>query len=261
MGYRCRFLDNESYTAADVNDAICAIAGEGAAFCDTGDTLSDFNAALENIVGAGTQLAGCKVTKTGDIYKIGEGVCFAKDGVQVEFDDEGYEFAPEDGVYTYVYVHRDAAKNVAEPVVSDTAGTENDVPLAEISESGEIIDTRRFAAAKVMLKSGQQTPSKEFHIEKTLTYNGDCSEYALDTGFTEWKYLLVKNIYLSTGFHQSDVNCSCPAIDMSDGEIHYVPDKNTNTSRYAAVRKEGSILRFMAQQNGYANMNLDFKII
>ena len=82
MGYKCSFMDNEAYTAQDVNDAIGRIAGDGAVFSDAGDTLADLNTALAGIVGSGTQLCGCGVTETDGVYKIGAGTCFMEDGSQ-----------------------------------------------------------------------------------------------------------------------------------------------------------------------------------
>lgn len=237
MGYKCSFMDNETYTAQDVNEAIGRIAGDGAAFSDAGSTLADFNAALAGIVGSGTQLCGCCVTKSGDTYKIGVGTCFMSDGSQITFDNEGHIIEPIGDTKTYVYLKRNEAANTIDIVVSATAASGDFVPLAEIAADGSITDTRKFASAKVMLKAGQNTPSRSYTV--TQTYAGTKT---IETGFSGWRYILLHNRYVVSG-NASDTDAQYFAVDLTDGKSHGIPwGNNQNTAQGATVTKNGSQL-------------------
>lgn len=248
MGYKCSFMDNAAYTAQDVNEAIGRIAGDGAAFSNTGDTLSDLNTALAGIVGSGTQLCGCEVTKTGDVYKIGAGTCFMDDGSQITFDSDGYEFTPEEGVKNYVYVKRNAVNNSIDVVISQTAGSGDYVPLAEIAADGSVSDTRKFATAKVVLKSSQSIPTRKFHMQKNFSpYD---TTFELNAGYSDWKYIIweVQNQPWAR------------AANLSDGQIHGVPIINSVSSSATQmdVKKDGSKVIFSCP--GYDTADFTFEL-
>lgn len=262
MGYKCRFLDNASYTAQDVNSAFCGITGSGTMFSDTGDTLDDFNTAFSELVGAGTQLCGCKAEKDGEKYKIGAGVCFLADGSQIEFDEDGYEFKPIDGEKCYVYIRRNIISNSIDIVVSENECSSEDVPIAEISAEGEITDTRTFAEAKILLKTGQSVPKRTFTLKKSFSYpiGGTAMEYLFHVGYNDWKYILFQNQRLSCSISSSDESVGYRALDLSDGNWRMITATNTATSQMW-VRKETGGLRFMAASEGVTEVNLEFVLV
>ena len=248
MGYKCSFMDNESYTAQDVNDTIARIAGDGVAFSNAGNTLSDLNTAIAGIVDSGTQLCGCGVTVTDGMYKIGAGTCFMGDGSQITFDADGYEFTPEAEVKNYVYVKRNAVENTIDVIVSQTAGSGDFVPLAEIEADGTVSDTRKFATAKVMLKSGQGIPSRSFNVQGYVP-PATSKTFIVNAGYSEWKYIIWK--------YQGN---PC-VIDLSGGDYRDVPrDNNTSTSGVImSVKKDGNQAIFTAANGTTVDLTFELR--
>ncbi|MDD6735738.1 MAG: hypothetical protein PUE13_05435 [Clostridiales bacterium] len=254
MGYKCSFLDDASYTAQDVNDALGHIAGGGAAFTDTGDTLDDFNTTLSGITGAGTQLCGCAVTESGGVYKIGAGTCFMEDGSQITFDSDGYVIEPIENKKSYVYVSRNQVGNTIDVVVSETAGGDGTVPLAEIAAGGGITDTRSYARAKVLLLAAQASPSRSFTVNRQLFHAGD----SINVGYSDWRYIIVHNLnFAHVG--SDDYSCTYLAMDLSDGESHEIPIFNTGSGSNATTgaHKSGNLLVF----DRSAEVNMTFEVI
>ena len=248
MGYKCSFMDNEAYTAQDVNEAIGRIAGDGATFSDAGDTLADLNTALAGIVGSGTQLCGCGVTETDGVYKIGAGTCFMEDGSQITFDSDGYEITPEAEVKNYVYVKRNVTENTIDVIVSQTPGSGDFVPLAEIAEDGSASDTRKFATAKVVLKSGQNIPARSFNVQGHVP-PATSKTFVVNAGYSEWKYIIWK--------YQGN---PC-VIDLSGGDYRDVPrDNNTSTSGVImSVKKDGNQAIFTAANGTTVNLTFELR--
>ena len=246
MGYKCSFMDNEAYTAQDVNDAIGRIAGDGAAFSDAGDTLADLNTALAGIVGSGTQLCGCGVTETDGVYKIGAGTCFMEDGSQITFDSDGYEITPEAEVKNYVYVKRNVTENTIDVIVSQTPGSGDFVPLAEIAEDGSVSDTRKFATAKVVLKSGQNIPARSFTVKGRVPQKSTII-FSVNAGYSEWKYLIWS------------YNGNLCIIALSSGESKNVPrDNYASTSGVMMdAKKEGNQIIFTVWNNTVIEFKLN----
>ena len=86
MAYKCLFMDNDVYTAQDVNDAISNIASGGICGYPFGNSaLSDLNAAIAELANGGTDYKGtsCLLVNDGGTYKISEGTCIMNDGSQM----------------------------------------------------------------------------------------------------------------------------------------------------------------------------------
>lgn len=156
MAYKCSFLDEQVYTAQDVNDIFARMSFGGVVFTDTGNTLSDLNTAVEAAVTQGVtrDTDSCKVYKENGVYKISKGACFMNDGSSIIFDENGAELEIIPDVKNYVYLMRDFVRNTISIVVSEEAGDEDTVPLAEIDRKGDIRDRRKYARAKVDLGAG-----------------------------------------------------------------------------------------------------------
>lgn len=150
MAYRCSFLDNEAYTAQDVNDIFARVTHGGVLFTDTGYTLGDLNASASNLSTEGVTRDpdSCRVVKKSGVYKISKGSCIMNDGTAIIFDADGQEIEIVENQTNYVYLSRNIAEDTIDIVVSVYPGDENSVPLAEIDDDGIIYDRRRYAKAK-----------------------------------------------------------------------------------------------------------------
>lgn len=151
MAYKCSFLDNQAYTAQDVNDIFARISCGGVVFTDTGYILGDLNRVQEEMVTEGVvrDENSCRVVEENGVYKISKGACFMNDGSAIIFDDNGYEIEIVPESMNYVYLYRNAAENSIDIVVSQYEWDEECIPLAIIDEDGYIYDRRRYAKAKV----------------------------------------------------------------------------------------------------------------
>lgn len=255
MGYKCTFMDNDSYTAGDVNSVMSHITREGVAiFSDTGDIVSDLNSAIEDITTSGVTDGSCKVIKDSGVYKITSGTCFMSDGSQITFDSDGYEIEPIENTKSYVYLKREEANNTIEVVVSETAGDSDTVPLAEISADGEVVDKRKFAMAKIALSSANITRSGRISIQKSVTAGEVVLK--LDMGFSGFKYFVVN--YNFGDETRKYKRC----IDLSRAGAHLLPNNIVfDTSTGINVQKEGSCLILTATRNGTESCELDFEVI
>ncbi len=158
MGYKCTFMDNDIYYAKDVNAMFANLTSAGVVLADSGNLLSDLNAAVSQVTSEGVQdfPDSCKLMLVDGVYKIGEGVCFMPDGSTITFDENGYEISPIADSVNYVYLKRNDTMNTIDVVVSDVAGGADSVPIAEIDEAGIIYDKRKYSRAKVRLNQEAQ---------------------------------------------------------------------------------------------------------
>ncbi len=167
MGYKCTFMDNDVYYAKDVNAVFSKIVSEGVVLKDSGNVLSDLNDATAEVVSEGVQSFpdSCRLTLTDGVYKIGEGVCFMPDGSAITFDADGYEITPLKDKKSYVYIKRNDTMNTIDVVVSEEAGGDGSVPIAEIDLDGTIYDKRQYSTAKVRLCQEAEVRNFTMQIE------------------------------------------------------------------------------------------------
>lgn len=199
MGYKCTFMDNDIYSADDVNAVFSYLTSAGVVLQGSENVLSDLNTITSEIVTDGVQnsIDSCKVTKTDGVYKIGKGVCFMHDGSAIAFDEDGYEISPIPDSDSYVYLKRSRSTNTIDVVVSDSEGDAESVPLCKIDMWGNISDKRRYSKAKVQLTS--ETALKEIIVTLDLTNNNQA--ISIDTGSGAFSYVAimsVRNQYTST---------------------------------------------------------------
>ena len=191
MAYKCSFLDNETYIAQDVNDIFARITSGGVVFTDTGYTFGDLNAAQSGITGGGVtrDTNSCKVVKNGNTYKISKGACFMNDGSAIIFDNDGQEIEVTPGVLNYVYLKRNVVTNTIDIVVSENAGDEDSIPLAEIGESGEVFDRRQYSKAKVDLATGGSF--RNFTCNFSNSKSSKSETVTVDLGDGDFSYVTV----------------------------------------------------------------------
>ena len=191
MAYKCSFLDNETYIAQDVNDIFARITLGGVVFTDTGYTFGDLNnAQSETVTGGVTRdTNSCRVIKSGDTYKISKGACFMNDGSAIIFDEDGQELEITDGVVNYVYLMRNAVANSIDIVVSEFAGDDDAIPLAEIDDNGVVYDRRKYAKAKVDLATGSNIRNFTVNFENCLSNASET--VTIDVGDGAFSYVTV----------------------------------------------------------------------
>jgi len=234
MAVKGYFLDNESYSADDVNRAFSYLTTEGVSlFSDTGSVTSDLDATVASLVNSGVDiynLESCKVYSANDAYFVKKGVCFLPDGAFVVVDDAGLALSITDGVLNYVYAMHDALKNECKIYVSKDGVPEKAVALAEIDAEGKITDKRVFATAKIAVPTANIMLKKTITITFPLGENKGAYTYRdenFDMGFGGFNFVQTEfegkpfTAYVGDG----------KKVDFLDG-----------MSKYAWVKKEGSSL-------------------
>lgn len=191
MGYKCSFLDSESYTAQDVNDIFAHLVTGGVVFGSAENVLEDLNNAQNALVSEGVtkDVNSCKVVKTGGIYKISKGACFMGDGSAIVFDDGGEQIEITPSVRNYVFLRRNSPANTIDIVVSQGAGEAGTVPLAEIDSDGNIFDRRRYARAKVDLNVSDRI--KRFSVNFTDCTYDNSETVTVDVGEGDFSHLVM----------------------------------------------------------------------
>ena len=236
MAYKYLFMNNNIYTAQDVNDAISSLISGGVSNYPLGlNAVADLNSSLAEMTAQGVQYKGtsCLVTNTNGVYKISEGTCFMNDGSQIVFDGDGYEIAHTSGVKEYVYLERDVVRNKINVVVSETSGGEDTVALAEINADGSVTDRRRFAKAKIALTAEPQNLGITKRIQHERMSPG--TSFDVDLGFNGWKYI----IYAAYDYKV--------CLELTDGSYtNRFPTSNTDgwADGKNRVTRNGSVLHF-----------------
>lgn len=266
MAYRCSFLDNEVYSAGDVNDVFACLTSGGVTFCDTENTLSDLNAALAEAVGAGVLADGasCKVIRDGDGYKISAGACFMNDGSVIIFDEDGQSIEVFEDIKNYVYLERNEVANSIDIKVSALPGGEGSIPLAEIDEAGEIYDRRKYAHSKVML--GAANTLKNIDLE-FLDCPWDTTEtVTIDIGNGNFSYIIIwGGTYLSqSGKKENRVPYGNNVIELTDGvEKHSIIGRTENLPvEYVYFKKNGQYVEiYLTEALTKGKYNLSIGVI
>lgn len=266
MAYRCSFLDNEVYTAQDVNNVFSCLTSAGVVFADTGNTLSDLNTAVAEATDEGVlaDASSCRVVCEDGVYKISPGACFMADGSVIIFDAEGEEISVSEGVKNYVYLERNRPANSIDVVVTTVAGGENSVPLAEISEDGTISDTRKYAHSKVML--GVADTLKSFTREFTQCTYDSSETITVDIGTGGFSYIIIwGGTYVSqSGTTETRAASARNLAELAEGELVKLSiGKSENLYReYVYFKKNGQYLDIHLTNTGKdGKYTLDFSVI
>lgn len=154
MSYKYYFFDDQTVGAEDLNKLVTMFATDGVADVFENGTPYNISKFADVVHANASDGIVPKTTETlkvsydlGFVY-IEPGVAFFKDGTVIEIETQEQIPAPEETEF-YVYLESDPLKNMAYPMVSPTLPEGNIVPLAKVSETGEITDLRRFARGKV----------------------------------------------------------------------------------------------------------------
>jgi len=172
MGVSYCFMDNCVYGADDINNAFSKLTTQGVSlfnYSDGDNPLISLNDAVANYTGPGIEfynVDACKLTYDSEQqkYTILKGNAFMVDGTIITIDDEGYDITEEVKLIRlnsdndiYVSFYRNVAKNTIDILVLDNdlyAEDENNLPIAVIMGTDNILDKRTFAVSRVAPASG-----------------------------------------------------------------------------------------------------------
>lgn len=157
MSYKFSFVDNEIYSASDVNAITKRLVTSGIedSFTDgVAYNVSKFNEAGRLLYTSGVVPETCLTLKVVEAEEgsilINPGMAFFDDGSVIEIEDGGEKLPYVKGAKNYVYLKNDLINaNISYPYCGVAEPTGDCVLLAEISENGVITDKRIFARGKL----------------------------------------------------------------------------------------------------------------
>lgn len=249
MGYKVAFMDNEVYSAQDINEHFGKLFSGGVALVESGNILADLNNMTEDIVDYGVLYDACLVVKTKDGYKISAGTAFMHDGSSITFDKNGYDFTAEEGKYWYVYLERNEPENRIDIIVSETKPSENIVLLAHIDTIGNVYDRREYAQLKI--NSGQTSTLRNFNI--TYYKNENYQKDAIDVGRGDFSYILIfDSVSYRDGATQPTKTMGQNMFMLTDGQKQTVTMYYSGNPRCTfSVTKNGQYLETTLVDSSY----------
>lgn len=260
MGYRCSFMDNEIYSAQDVNERIACMFTAGVSLADSENILADLNGMTRDIATSGVLPDSCKVEKTDSGYRITKGSAIMPDGSGIAFDSDGYEFTSESGVYNYVYLKRNEPYNRIDIVVSSQPPEEECVSLAVITENGVVHDRRKYAQSK--LSSTQEGTLRKITKEFLHTDSFEGETYDMGTG--NFTYLLLLDCVTKASEPRHLYAAKRDVVEMTDGEELEMPliNEGGTTCAILYVKKDGSLLEVrLHSYDNWMSYELTFGVI
>ena len=199
MSYKYYYFDDQTVGAEDLNKLVNLFVTDGVADNFENGTPYNISKLGEVIYSNATEGVVPETydtlrvsTESGFIY-IEPGVAFFKDGTVIEITAREQLSYPEN-TSVYVYLESDGLKNIAQPVVSESLPEGNIVPLAKISDSGEITDLRLFSKGKV---PSFYASSAGLHIDRTTTipldesYLNEGKKLTLVPAGNSYRYLIL----------------------------------------------------------------------
>ena len=125
---------------------------------------------------------------------INPGTAFFADGSTIEVEAGGHELEFVPGVKNYVYLKNDlVASNTSYPVCSESEPTGDFVPLAEISEAGEITDKRVYAKGKLPGYGSNALYTMEIADGLNMKH-GETITKTYDVGSNTYRFLMSINM-------------------------------------------------------------------
>lgn len=244
MGYKCSFLDNESYDASDVSHAFSRLTTEGVlAYPKTETVAAALNALTAEVATEGVgEYGAMAVTVTDTTVTASEGTAFFKSGVAVEIDSDGMEAERPEGECYVALIYEEARNRVVLYAGSEEASGDF-VPLAKIGGDGTVTDMRKYARTKLIPNSANVLYefSVDFPSFKTyLTSDGAVKTYALP--HTDYNYLILKS------WEGPDISYykrgEVADISGTDATELYLSRSSNNFRLY--VQRDGDVLKLAA---------------
>lgn len=227
MGAKFYFLDNDEYTAQDMNNVLSTLTTQGVSlYKQSGMALMDYEEAIKNLVEPGVEIYNtdaCKIVKADDgNYYASAGTCWLPDGSCMVIDDE--KLAVENytaGQLNYVYARHDRVANRIFVGASTEKITEYAVKLAEIDAEGNVSDMRVFAVSKIAVPTANIVIKKTAHIVFPDPRNAGTSNFLeIETGYAGWHRIYIYRPDPRYGYENSYLIAG--PYNISDGEWHTV---------------------------------------
>ncbi len=155
MGYKCSFLDNETYGAEDVSRAFSRLMTAGVLAYPERDTVQDaLNTLTSEVTTSGvSEYGGLEVSLTDTGAIIGAGSAFFESGVAIEVDSEGVEVNFELGTPVYITLEYQEDFNSVFIKATEKVPEGDVLVLAYIDANGNVDDRRSYAMSKIAINT------------------------------------------------------------------------------------------------------------
>lgn len=245
MGYRCSFLDNEVYGADDVSEAFSNLISGGVRTVYDGENVTEtLNELTGEVVTAGTRsYSDLKVTLSGEVITIGEGVGFFNSGVSIKVDKDGIVLDKGERANGYISIIYDADLNKVLPQITDSIPTGDVLLLARfVGES--VTDLRSYARSKLSVNSANNYHDFTINLSSFTNFNGTYpgSKTTYKIPHTGFKYLLMRSAKCS----QLQLYRNEPIMDISEEGTQKFTLSRSNPLIELTVEKAGNMLTFTA---------------
>ena len=251
MGYKCSFLDNEVYGADDVSEAFSNIVSGGVRTVYDGENVTEtLNELTGEVVTSGTRsYSDLKVTISGEVITIGEGVGYFDSGVSVKVDEAGIVLNKGERASGYVSILYDADFNKVLPQITDSSPSGDVLVLARFNGES-VTDLRSYARSKLSINSANNYHDFTIKLSSFTNFNGTYagSSTTYKMPHTGFKYLLMRNAQCS----QLQLYRNEPIMDISKEGTQKYTLSRSNPLIELKVDRTGDMLTFTAY---YAYMN------
>lgn len=194
MSYTYSFFDNQTVGAYDLNNITKLFVTDGIEDVFQDGTPYSISKLNDIVYSKGTKGVvpednnTLKVSVTGDIATINVGTAFFEDGTTITITEPEKLSIEGTGTH-YVYLKSSVEENKAYPVISTNAPSGNFVPLAEITEEGEVIDKRYYAKGKI---PSMYASDAGIALKATATISAYQDEVVLSVGSNTYNYYLLR---------------------------------------------------------------------
>lgn len=182
MAYKALFLDNEQYSAADLNDCLKSFVTSGIADpfedgCAYHVTkMNEITSALatDGAVYEDDNTCRCSINTNDKTLHIAPGTIFFSDGSRIVIDEEGVALSYTEKKTNYVFAKSVPAENFAQILCQTEPPSGEYVNIAEISNEETLYDKRTFSRGK--LPGYQSNAGLPIFIDETIELTAVSSE-------------------------------------------------------------------------------------
>lgn len=251
MGYKCRFIDNEEYSAKDVSDTFSLLISNGVlAYPQDANPIEAIAGLTSEVVSEGVaDYNGLFVTVSDGMINVGEGSAFFASGVSITVDEEGVSVPRGDEAEIYVAWVYDEEYNSITLYHEPQMPSGDYVLLAKITDN-TVHDMRTFATAKAFNNTANVYQELTVTMQKMKGGNTFNNEYVarcplLNKGF---RYIIVKKFLLQgTSKKITDV-----WVDIGNNEI---TDIHLISDYYLKVKREPEHISMSVWERNYIDSN------
>ncbi len=260
MSLNYSFMDDEKYSAEDVNKIFSRLTTEGVSLFNTsgGNPLSELNRAVSTFADSGVEMYdnnSCMVVYDEEVqsFSISCGTAFMYDGSTVSIEaeplditDKITELRKSDEGDIYVGFFRNIEQNRID-VFADTdfekiSAGQGYIILAKILSDNSITDLRKIASTKLAPCSANVIEERPISFPEQMKYNYDTSKKLIKT---------FGNIFagatkmLAMGYREGYTQYKGCLVDITSVEVHD-EEGNLDDSRLSYVKVDDSCNMLLA---------------